>query len=732
MRSLSKTLIMLAMLTVIGRSYTKAPFKCELTNDPSEVRVIIDDVSHYLDAIEKLSVGVTQSVGPDAFTSVTTANLDGLRGMSNLHLSPDGGMIAFGRDGSVWLLAAKAGSTPREVASGTGAIWSPAGGALAFFAQDEETGGFQVFRYDLESDQSVRLTALPGGVVPEKVDWSRDDRLVFAADVPLEVVPGAEGRPGTAPVPASDEMATPLVLDEKSPDGYALGGLLPGKGAPGGQAVRMASELFVHDLATGQTTRLTHDRAGYFSPAWSPDGRAIVCASQEGRGLGTFVNALCLINGETGERTPLDTTLNTRKHDPQWSPDGRLIAYAEHSFSDESAHGLIVVSVDGARAVRPSRRLLRAPVEALAWSADGTALFVIYADGVTKPVFLVDRETGATRLVGSAEHMAYTSTLTVSASGAVAWGESRGDVPIVLRLLLPGAAESEEIYDPNPQVRSWALGEQEVVRWTNCHGHQRAGILIKPAGYQPGMTYPLIVSAYSQGTHFNGFQSVTHPGFGNQAFASRGYAVFFPGPRLPWHYGASTASEAEAAAIRGADGWDVAVDDVESGVDALIERGIVDSERMAVVGFSNGGAAVAAVVTRTDRYRAAVCVSPANLNWIELALFEDNRSGRWVPPATFTGIGLSILDNPDPYVRGSLVLQMGDVKTPMLLAIGDRDDASFVLPTVEMYLALRGRGKTVTLLRYPGMGHGFYGPAGQDLYGRIERFLDERLGMATR
>src|SRR5260370_3062026 len=133
------------------------------------------------------------------------------------------------------------------------------------------------------------------------------------------------------------------------------------------------------------------------------------------------------------------------------------------------------------------------------------------------------------------------------------------------------------------------------------------GVLIKPVGYQERRRYPLIVDSYPK--QLNGFKAwPMQPG---QAWASRGYAVFYPdgdGPHVwdnPWK---TIITNTRA---KGPKGVDVAVDDVVSGVDELIRRGLVDSDRMCLYGFSNGGAVVNQVVTKTNRFKCAVSVAAA-------------------------------------------------------------------------------------------------------------------------
>ena len=81
-------------------------------------------------------------------------------------------------------------------------------------------------------------------------------------------------------------------------------------------------------------------------------------------------------------------------------------------------------------------------------------------------------------------------------------------------------------------------------------------------------------------------------------------------------------------------------DDLISGVDALIDKGYVDSEQLFVTGGSGGGVLTAWIVGKTDRFRAAVVAKPvinwasfvptADLNyffatWFDAAPWEDYR-----------------------------------------------------------------------------------------------------------
>ena len=88
--------------------------------------------------------------------------------------------------------------------------------------------------------------------------------------------------------------------------------------------------------------------------------------------------------------------------------------------------------------------------------------------------------------------------------------------------------------------------------------------------------------------------------------------------------------------------------------------------------------------------------------------------------------GVSPWDDPAAYVKLSAVFHLKSVATPMLLASGD-NDGDFLLGMIELYNGLRWLAKDVTLLRYPGQGHGFNGAAMKDFWERETAFFDERL-----
>jgi dipeptidyl aminopeptidase/acylaminoacyl peptidase len=449
---------------------------------------------------------------------------------------------------------------------------------------------------------------------------------------------------------------------------------------------------------------------------WSPDGRTIVCGSSEGRPLGRvygngFSN-IYLIDVATGQKRAL-TSGPGDKYLPYWSPDGKLIAYI--GSKRLGIRSVFVIPAAGGTPANITGKLDRL-VQFFYWSRDSRSVIISCIDRVSWPIVRVD--------IRTADFQKLTPTaasyfpFAVSSSGMLVWVLSDGFRSGVIEVKLPGMESPYVVVDLNPQIREWAIGAQEIVRWTNSRGDEIEGILLKPVSYQDGRRYPLIIDTYSG--WWNTFMS--YPMFGNQGFAARGYVVFFPNYRPPHKWQDLMKNEAYSRVARGPRGWDIALDDVMTGVDMLIKRGIVDANRMALYGFSNGGGATNYLVTRTTRFKCAVSAAGIYSDWARW--FFLNTDELLVPELAG---GLTPWDAPEAYSALSPVYHLNKVRTPMLMAVGDNDTKDLLLDSVEMFNGLRWLKRDVTLLRYPGQGHGFTGEALKDYWQRVIAFFDKHL-----
>jgi dipeptidyl aminopeptidase/acylaminoacyl peptidase len=248
------------------------------------------------------------------------------------------------------------------------------------------------------------------------------------------------------------------------------------------------------------------------------------------------------------------------------------------------------------------------------------------------------------------------------------------------------------------------LGGLEPVSWRSFDGMEIWGLLLTPPGYDGARRLPLLV--YCHGGPVGGvtlglFPQFMHvPGqidpYPTEAFASAGYAVFFPMPRGGSGYGEA----GHRMIINDWGGPDYM--DIMAGVDHLIARGIADPERLGVMGASYGGFMTNWIVTQTSRFKAASAgASIADLT----DLYYLTEAGE-VTAEYFK----RPWENPDGYRERSPITHVTKVTTPLLIQHGDRDPRVPLVSAQKFHRALSALGKTVELHVYPRGGHVFYEP----------------------
>jgi dienelactone hydrolase len=246
--------------------------------------------------------------------------------------------------------------------------------------------------------------------------------------------------------------------------------------------------------------------------------------------------------------------------------------------------------------------------------------------------------------------------------------------------------------EANPEIDRYGWGEAELVEWRSAAGAPLQGVLIKPAGYDPGERYPVIVYFYrlfSQRLHRFNELAVNHrPSFPH--YASHGYAIFLPDIRFEVGRPGHSATQA-----------------LVSGVQKLVEMGVADPERIGLHGHSWSGYQTAFVVTQTDLFRAAVAGAPvANMTSAYGGIRYGTGLARMFQyEQAQSRMGVSLWQGRDRYIESSPLFYADRVTTPLLIQFGDEDEAVPWTQGIELYLALRRQGKPAWLLQYRGEGH---------------------------
>src|SRR5436305_10752621 len=167
-------------------------------------------------------------------------------------------------------------------------------------------------------------------------------------------------------------------------------------------------------------------------------------------------------------------------------------------------------------------------------------------------------------------------------------------------------------------------------------------------------------------------------------------------------------------------------DDINDGVQWLIEQGIADPKRVAIYGGSYGGYATLAGVTFTpDLYAAAVdYVGVSNL-----FTFLNTIPPYWKPYLDMFHemVGDPVKDK-ELLASESPVMHVDQIKTPLFVAQGAQDPRVNKAESDQMVDSLKKRGVTVEYMVKENEGHGFHNEENKfDFYGAMEKFLDQHL-----
>jgi Tol biopolymer transport system component len=256
----------------------------------------------------------------------------------------------------------------------------------------------------------------------------------------------------------------------------------------------------------------------------------------------------------------------------------------------------------------------------------------------------------------------------------------------------PAFRQPRKVTNANPQVADFAWGSPELVEWNSLDGLPLQGVLIKPANYQTGKRYPVIVYFYelmSQRLFEFNEPVVNHrPSFG--VYTSAGYAVFLP----------------DVVFDIGRPGYS-ATKCLVPGVQKLIDMGVADPKAIGLHGHSWSGYQTAFVITQTNIFAAAVAGAPvANMTSAYGGIrWESGVARQFQYEETQSRIGGSLWEYPERFVENSPLFFADRIRTPLLLMHGDEDGAVPWYQSIEMYLAMRRLGKNCVFLQYRGEPH---------------------------
>jgi dipeptidyl aminopeptidase/acylaminoacyl peptidase len=615
-------------------------------------------------------------------TVPTIDQLIELKRPAGVAISPDGKRVAFTVTETNWednayeteiFLADAGGSQPLQLTrakkSSSAPAWSPDGRTLAFIS--DRTDKRQIYLIDLAGGEARALTNVEDGV--NAFAWSPDGRhmALTMTDPKSDAIKDRDKKYGEFDVVDQDYRMTNLYV------------------------------LDVDQLQTG-TVQLKRITKGSFTVGgfeWSPDSKAIAFDHRIDPNLANGGTADISIVTLSDNSVRTLVTQNGPDTNPKWSPDGSQIAF-ESAMANPwyfySNGRIAIVPATGGTPKSITDRFDEQP-SLITWAPSG--LIFSGLEKTSSRLFRLDPASGE-------------STPLVPATGVSIGGFSFSRDYSSVAFVSSGASSFPEVYVApastmagkkltafGDQIGGWTVGNREMISWKSTDGATIEGVLHKPADFQPGRRYPLLVVIHGGPTGISRPVRVQIGGvYPIELWLAKGAVVLEPNYRGSAGYGEKFRS-LNVRNLGVGDAWDVL-----SGVDSLVSQGIADPGRMGVMGWSQGGYISAFLATHARQPFKAISVGAGISNWMTYYVNTD------IHPFTRQYLKATPWDDPAIYAKTSPITTIKQAKTPTLIQHGENDQRVPIPNAYELYQGLQDQGVPVKLIVYKGFGHGLNKP----------------------
>lgn len=615
----------------------------------------------------------SESLSAEEKKPLTFVDAINVKRIFGLQLSPDGSQALFSQSESDWKKNLSISHIWRMNVDGTdvvqmtngkegegGGIWSPDGKYISFITKRDDEKA-QIYLLHNKGGEAIQLTDHKTSIKSHR--WSPcSQKIYFLAEDPL----------------TEEEEKKRKEKD----DAYIF------------EQDFKPAHLWIFDLKSKEEKRLTEGEFFIREISISQDGTKVLFSAAPTPLYDDILNSeIWVMDLKDGSRRQV-TKNGIQESDLSLSPDNSqilFIAECDANLKDYYYQGnILTVPAEGGtpKILLPD---FAYEVYDTEWSSDGKSIYFTANMGVHSEIFSLRLEDLNIKQITDGEHAIYSFDHNPT-TDTILYAVNSSHNPATFWMMDMKSSSARMIHDPYPELKEFKLATYEQVRWKSTDGKEVEGILIYPVDYEKGKRYPLL--AHTHGGPM-GSDKFTFDGYAH-ARAGRGYAIFKPNYRGSTGYGNDVLRDMVGHYFLHAD------DDVLTGVDYLVQKGIADPEKLGTLGWSAGGHMTNWLVTQTDKFKAASSGAGAS-NWISMYAQSDVRIYRtpW------------FLGNPwkkdaplNAYREHSPIFYVHQAKTPTLIMCGKNDQRVPLPQSIEMYRGLKTNGVPTELVIFPRSGHG--------------------------
>lgn len=619
-----------------------------------------------------------------------------LRNVGSPRISPDGNHVLFTKSSTDWqknrfdteIWLSKNGGKPFQLTnnlegSSTSPQWSPDGQWIGYLSKKDDHTQIQLI--SPEGGESVQFTHTKQNI--RSFQWSPDgSKIAFTqANDKSKADKKRKEKYGAFAVEDAEYGMTELWIidfDASLPFDIPLPEQLKDsvyKAARQGTAIIKGDSLTI---------------SGY---TWSPDGEHIAFNYQPDPLINSFFDR------DIGVYSLEDKTYTTlvanssADNFADWSPDSKAIVYTSDVDNRTTNYyqntRVFTVKLNG-KQTKELALDFDEDVSRLTWEPDG--IYAMARLRTNRKMLRIDPKKGTTMVIEAGPNRIYDFTFNKNSDRVAFTGNNDEDLT---EIYVSGKdlQSPTKLTNSSAQIITWLTAKSEVILWKSKDGAEIEGVLHKPANYDPSKKYPLLVNIHGGPTGVSTPTPVPAYVYPMLQWLNKGALVLRPNYRGSAGYGEDFRT-LNVKNLGVGDAWDV-----ESGVQYLIDQGLVDGDKVGTMGWSQGGYISAFLATNSTMFKA-ISVGAGISNWMTYYVNTD------IHPFTRQYLQDTPWSNKEVYEKTSPMTNINNASTPTLIQHGEFDRRVPPANAFELYQGLQDVGVETKLVIYKGFGHGITKP----------------------